>query len=228
MARRQKRLQQRRRARPKRRKTHPVRALGSSLAVATVAGLLGWVWWAGETPQHPLPDPPSWLPKCPVGGGPVNFAHRVSAPDGPIYFCCEHCMEQFHAAPSTFNAKIELQRKELDHLPRIQVSCPISGDPPDPAIYVESPAGRIFFCSPNCRDKYVASPAEYAGAVASSFWYQTKCPVDEKQIDPTIRATLPSGETVYVCSQRCHDELMQNTVEYAPGLALQGIRLHLD
>lgn len=226
MARRQKRLQQRRRARPKRREAHPIRALGSGLAVATLAGLLGWVWWAGQAPQHPLPDPPSWLPKCPVGGGPVNFAHRVSTPDGPVYFCCEHCVERFREEPLNYATQIDEQRVILASLPRIQVTCPVSGDPVDPDVYAESDGHSVQFCSPRCRAVYLETPVQYRADLAGCYWYQTKCPIDARPIDPRFFETFHAAETVYFCSSACRHKFSEDPTRFAGELARQGIRLH--
>jgi len=137
-------------------------------------------------------------------------------------------MEQFHGAPSTFDAQIELQRKEFEKLPHVQVACPVSGDPPDPAISLESPTGKILFCSPNCRDEYARAPEQFAGELAASFWYQTNCPIDGNQINPAVRTTLPTGETVYLCSEGCRERLTLAPSTYAAQLAEAGIRLHMD
>lgn len=78
-----------------------------------------------------------------------------------------------------------------------RLSCPVSGDLIDPTIYVESPSGPVYFCSPNCRDLYADTPDQYRGGFADSFWYQPTCPVDDNPINPAASTTMPEGETVY-------------------------------
>lgn len=228
MSQRSKRRRQRRRGGPKTRKLHPIRTVGSGVAIVTLLGLVGWALWGSRPPQIELPDPPSWLPKCPVGGGPINLAHRVSTPDGPVFFCCEHCVERFHAEHEAFDEAVAAQREALASLRSVQVACPVSSDPIDSEVSWTSPEGPVYFCSPACRDRFAAAPDRFQSGLADSYWYQTQCPVDDAPISPRVSATLPTGETIYLCSEQCRDKFTHDPASYASRLAQLGIRLHLD
>lgn len=228
MSQRTKRLRQRRRGGRKTRRPYRIRTAGSGVAVAALLGLVGWAWWGNRPTADELPDPPSWLPKCPVGGGPVNFAHRESTPDGPVFLCCEHCVERFHAEPEAFEEAIADQREALNSLPGVQVACPVSSDPIDPEVYWDSPDGRVCFCSPECRDRFAEGSERFRSGLADSYWYQTSCPVDDTPISPRVAVTLPTGETIYLCSEQCRDKFTHDSATYAARLAHQGIRLHLN
>jgi len=137
-------------------------------------------------------------------------------------------MERFSAEPSAFSQQVDAQRKVLESLPRIQVACPVSGDPIDPTLQVSTTSGPVYLCSPDCRDHYAKAPEQYRGGLADSFWHQTTCPVDGNQIDPDVSTTLRAGEKVYLCSVQCRDELKGDPGKYAPQLAKQGVRLRLN
>lgn len=217
-----------RRPRPSKRKPHPIKTIAQGLVVAVVAGMFGWSWWSSVTPRQVLPPAPAWLPKCPVGGGPVNLAHCVSTPEGPVFLCCEHCIERFEATPSEFEANVEAQREALNSLSRVQVACPVSGDPIDPTIQIQGSPDPIYFCSAECRERFSNAPARYREGFANSFWYQTICPVNGNPINPSVSTTLGTGEVVFFCSKQCRDELKGDPAAYATRLAQQGIRLHVE
>lgn len=76
---------------------------------------------------------------CPVGGTPVNFVHRVETADGHVFFCCPHCVERYRADPSASDPQVAVQREVLGALPRVQVSCPVTGNPVDDSAFEERP-----------------------------------------------------------------------------------------
>ena len=229
MSRRERRLRQRRRSQPKQQVAHPTRTLVAVLAVPTLLVVFGWAWWRNEAPRGPvLPDPPSWLPSCPIGGGPVNFAHRVTTTDGPVFLCCHHCMDRYRSDPAAFTAQVKAQRKSVASLDRVQVTCPVLGDPIDPTVTSDSTSGRITFCSNPCADAYEKNPRDFAEEFANSFWYQTKCPVDQQQISAAVSITLATSEKFYLCSVECREEFARDPGRYAAQLAQQGVRLHLN
>jgi YHS domain-containing protein len=161
-------------------------------------------------------------PKCPVTGNPANLA--VSAPtlEGPVFFCCKDCIAKFRAEPNKFAEAVAAQRAALSQRPKVQVKCPVSGDPPDPKITLETGGRKVAFCSEDCRKKYAAEPGKYASALANAYTYQTICPVMKEPIDPATFIKLPSGDTVYICCKGCDKKLLADPVKYAPILQEQG------
>ena len=167
----------------------------------------------------------SKLPLCPVMGDPVDFSVRTMTDDGPVYFCCENCIEKFNKNPDKYAKKVATQRKALRALPRVQVSCPLSGDPIDTKVVFERAGTKVFFCCDNCKGKYEKDPAKYASKLEASYTYQTRCPVMGAEIDPTAFVDLPTGQRVYFCCQACDDKLLKDPEKYAPKLAAQGINV---
>ncbi len=161
-------------------------------------------------------------PKCPVTGNPANLA--VSAPtlEGPVFFCCKDCIAKFRAEPVKFAEAVTAQRAAVSQRPKVQVKCPVSGDPPDPKITLEKDGQKVTFCSDECRKKYAAEPGKYASALANAYTYQTKCPVMKEVINPTSFIKLASGETVYFCCKGCDDKLLDEPAKFAPVLQEQG------
>lgn len=161
-------------------------------------------------------------PKCPVTGNPANLAVTVPTLEGPVFFCSRECIAKFRAEPAKFAEAVTAQRAAMTKHPKVQVKCPVSGDPPDPKITLEKVGQKVSFCSDECRKKYAAEPGKYASALANAFTYQTVCPVMKLTINPTSFTKLPSGETVYFCCKGCDEKLIADPAKYAPALQEQG------
>lgn len=168
------------------------------------------------------------LPKCPVRGEPINLAVSTATDDGPVFFCCSQCIPKFEAEPKKYAETVTAQRRALAALPRVQLTCPISGESVKTAVFVEEKGQKVYFCCKNCRGKYEKDPAKYAGKLANSYIYQTKCPVTGKAIDPQVSAKAPAGETVYFCCKNCPEKFGKDPAKYAPKLEEQGLRLDLS
>lgn len=167
------------------------------------------------------------MPRCPVGGMLINLAHSVVTDDGPVFFCCEHCIEKFRANPSQYGREVEELRGRLKELPSVQVTCPVSGSAVDRSIFIEEQGVRVFFCSEECRSRFLGAPESYRPRIAGTLWYQTRCPVTGNEIDPRQSAVLKTGERVYFCSEACKEKFLQNPEAWASKLVDQGLRLHL-
>lgn len=194
--------------------------------VVGFAVALGWAWRGGSVSPAPrAASANSNLPLCPVGGETINFAVSVPSDDGPVFFCCKHCIEKFRADPPKYATGVEAERRALANLPRIQVRCPVSGTVVSPAVFIERAGEKTYFCSAECREEFQSDPDSYRAGLAASYSYQTNCPVSGKPIDPSVSAALPDGTTVYLCSPECATALLRNPGDYASKLAEQGIRI---
>ncbi len=162
------------------------------------------------------------LPKCPVTGEPVDFSVSTSTDHGPVYFCCKGCIKKFKADPASFSKEVAEQRAALAKLDKVQVKCPISGEPIDPKVSIEHHGKKVFFCCPKCIGKFQKDPAKYAKALAASYTYQTKCPITGEEIDPAVFTTLADGRKIYYCCKGCEKKLFGNPVKFLPKLAEQG------
>ena len=165
------------------------------------------------------------LPSCPVTGESIDFLTSVESDDGPVYFCCKMCVKKYKADPAKFAEKVAEQRAALAKLPKVQVACPLSGEPIDKKQFVENDGQKVYFCCASCKGKYAADPSKYQAKLAASYTYQTKCPVMGKEIDPTVSTKLPGGQTVYFCCPGCEGKLAKDAEKYAKNLQEQGYNI---
>ncbi|MFH0980378.1 MAG: hypothetical protein V2A79_02425 [Planctomycetota bacterium] len=163
--------------------------------------------------------------KCPVMDEPVDVSVSVATDDGPVFFCCPDCIKKYQEKPDKYAEKVTAQRKAMASLPKVQVACPLTGKPVDSKMFTEKDGKKVFFCCPNCKSKYEAEPAKYAGALAGSYTYQTKCPVTEKEINPLTFVELANGRKIYCCSKECGEKLLKEPAKYLPNLEKQSIHL---
>lgn len=200
------------------------------------ASVVGWGLILGSEPalaqHHQAEDKkqstkePSPLPSCPVkGDAPVNLAVSISAPEGPVFFCCRDCIPKYQADPSKFAGQVVTQRKALADRPKAQVTCPTCNEPADAKFTLESGGKEVLFSSAECIAKYKSDPSKYASALANSYTFQTNCPVMGEEINPKSFATLANGTKVYFCCKGCDKKLFAEPAKYAPKLVAQGIVL---
>ncbi|MCH7873560.1 MAG: hypothetical protein IID33_17825 [Planctomycetes bacterium] len=167
------------------------------------------------------------LPLCPVMGDAIDFSKMTMTDDGPVYFCCKMCIKKFAKQPSKYADKVAEQKAALAKLPRVQVSCPLSGEPIDKKMFVEVDGKKVYTCCGDCKTKYAANPGKYAAKLAASYTYQTKCPVKGGDIDPTVFGDMASGQRIYYCCPACDKKLKKDPAKYAEKLAEQGIKLDI-
>lgn len=165
------------------------------------------------------------LPLCPVMGKAIDFGMSTKTDDGPVYFCCKMCIKKYGKNPEKFAEKVSAQREMLAKTARVQVSCPLSGEPIDKKVFVETDGKKVYLCCNDCKPKYAASPKKYAGKLAASYTYQTQCPIMDEEIDPTSYGDLPSGQRIYYCCDGCDEKFQKDPKKYAAKLAEQGIKL---
>lgn len=167
------------------------------------------------------------IPPCPVMGEPIDFSVSASTDEGLVYFCCKGCIKKFKENPSKFATAASKQRHALSKREKIQVNCPLSGETIDPKVFATHDEGKVYFCCKNCASKFTSDPSQYQAALASSYTYQTICPVMDGTIDPTSFSVLPDGKTVYYCCPACEKKLLADPGKYAPKLASQGININV-
>jgi YHS domain-containing protein len=164
-------------------------------------------------------------PKCPVMDEPVDFFVKTMTADGPVYFCCKDCIKKFEANAKKYEKQVAEQRQALAKLPKVQVTCPVSGKPVDDKVFIEKDGKKTYFCCQGCIGKYEKDPGKYAAQLADSFSYQTTCPVMGEEIDPTAYIKLKTGQTVFFCCPGCDKKFLKDPAKYAPKLEAQGIRV---
>ena len=179
-----------------------------------------------ENAGSPMAPKKVSLPKCPVMDEPVDFSVKQETREGPVYFCCKMCIRKHDADAKKYEKQVAEQRKVLAHLPKIQVTCPVSGEPIDDKVFAEEKGNKTYFCCEGCLKKYQKEPTRYAAALTSSFTYQTRCPVMDEEIDPTSFIKLKSGHTIYFCCDGCDKKFLKDPGKYTTNLESQGT--HID
>lgn len=169
---------------------------------------------------------PTSVAKCPVTGEPINLAVSVTTDAGPVFFCCKGCISKFNANPTKYAGQVAAQRRALANRPKIQVTCPVTKEPVDPDVFFESDGKKVYFCCKGCINKYRRDPSKYASSLASSYTYQTKCPVTDEEIDPQAFTTAGNGMNIYFCCKGCDKRFFKDPQKYAPKLVAQGFTVN--
>ncbi len=159
---------------------------------------------------------------CPVMGNPVSFTVSTMTEEGPIYFCCPMCIKKVKDDPEKYAEKVAEQRQALAKLPRVQVNCPISGKPVEKKVSIKHDGGKVYFCCPGCVAKFEKEPAKYQGKLLAGYTYQTKCPVTNQDIDPSVSAKMGNGQVVYFNNKKCVKQFLGTPEKYLLKLKRQG------
>lgn len=88
---------------------------------------------------------------CPVSGGPVSEKYRTEYKGQYVYLCCEGCVKEFDKNPEPFVAKMSKEDREAIETNKI---CPVSKEPVDSKIFVETEGRKLYFCCEHCRDSF--------------------------------------------------------------------------
>lgn len=165
---------------------------------------------------------------CPVMGEAVSFYVKTDTPEGPVYFCCGHCIEKFNKNKAKYESKAAEQRKLVAALSKTQVACPVSGDPVDSKVSADYHGEKVYFCCKKCVEPFTKDPAKYKAKLAASYTYQTQCPVSDEPIDPKASTKMSTGETVYFCCPKCAAKFKEDPAKYAKKMEKQGYPLDLE
>jgi len=195
-----------------------MKMLVATLTLAAIASL----GIATATAKPKDDKPVAELPKCPVMDEPVDFRISTMTNEGPVYFCCKMCAGKFKKDPKKYASKTKTQRAALAERDRVQVTCPISGEPIDKDVHVGEGDERVYFCCGKCKSKYEAAPDKFTAKLAASYTYQTRCPIMGGKISPKSHMKLASGETVYFCCPGCDKKLLKEPAKYVKNLNKQG------
>ncbi|MBA5868166.1 MAG: hypothetical protein GDA67_15845 [Nitrospira sp. CR1.3] len=79
------------------------------LVATAVVTFLIFTWPKSEIDTAPLPLSTPGQILCPVGGMAVKTDLSVETAEGPVFFCCPHCIEKFKADPSKYEAATRAQ-----------------------------------------------------------------------------------------------------------------------
>jgi len=192
------------------------------LSVAALALAFGLSLSVADDKPKDAKTPKVVMPECPIMGEPVNFLVHTDTADGPVYFCCGMCIGKYKKDSEKYAKSVIAQRAAVAKLPKVQVSCPISGHAVDKAVSVDYKGEKVHFCCKECPAKFQKEPAKYATKLAASYTHQTKCPVGDEAIDPASSVTLKNGDKIYFCCDKCIKSFEKDVAKYAPKLEAQG------
>lgn len=166
----------------------------------------------------------STLPKCPLmGKNTVNLAKRIVTEEGPVYFCCNKCVGKAKKDASSVEGVAAKQEEVLKKLPRVQVTCPVSGEPVSADSSTKYEGTKVNFCCDDCKDKFEKEPAKYSAKLAASYTYQTQCAVmPDDPIDPSVSIEIGDGQHVYFCCKNCIPKFKSDPEKYSENLKKQG------
>lgn len=192
------------------------------VTAASVLAVIGAVMASSGDDQDQVKSAPKPLPNCPIMDEPINLAVSTETDSGPVFFCCEGCIKKYKKDPAKYEANVADQRRVLADRPSVQTTCPVSKEPVNQKVFIESGGKKVYFCCQGCVGKYQNDPKKYTAALSNSYTFQTICPVMEKNIDPTSFTKLADGRTIYYCCDGCDGKLFGTPAKYAKHLANQG------
>lgn len=155
------------------------------------------------------------LPPCPVTSDPIVLSIRTLTDDGPVYFSSEAARDRFNADPTKYAENAAAQRDALKKLPRVQVNCPVTGNPIDGKTQIFTRDKVVDFCCKRCVAKFdsvendEAALRAYDAKLEASYTYQTNCPVSGDAINPTVYAEISDDLRVYFCCAGDRDAFMK-------------------
>ena len=91
---------------------------------------------------------------CPVSGEGTDPKQFVEHNGEKVYFCCGNCVKKFKASPDRY-------QKALANSYTYQTICPVMDEEIDPNVFMETKAGKVYFCCKMCDDKLVSDPEKY-------------------------------------------------------------------
>lgn len=197
-----------------------------SLAVALCA-VVGVGLAQADDDKAKKADKPAF-PQCPLMGEAVDFSVKTMTKEGPVYFCCSGCIKKYEAKPEKYAKKVAMQRKAVAALPKVQVSCPLTGEALDGKSYTEYKGEKVSFCCGKCISAFNKTPAKFAAKLAASFTYQTKCPVSGEAIDPASSMKTADGTSVFFCCGKCMSKFKTQPAKFVDKLAAQGTVIDPD
>ncbi len=113
-----------------------------------------------EKQRDLLEKMPKTQVRCPVSGKAVSKDAFIEDAGKKISFCCKACPEGYKKEPAKFS-------KKLANAYTYQTRCPVSGEPIDPAVFLDlKTKQRIYFSDKECVTKFNSEPAKYVEKLA--------------------------------------------------------------
>lgn len=146
---------------------------------------------------------------CPVTGQAVDRA-QVSRFRGKwVYFATEAARQKFEHDPYEFADRVQAQW-EADPPLRVQIKCPVTGEPPAADIYVGAGDSAVFFATEDAKQKWLTDSKPFARRLeAECYTFQTTCGACRGEINLAAKRDF-GGRTVYFCCPGCAGEFAKD------------------
>lgn len=138
---------------------------------------------------------------CPVTGKPIDRHYAEQFRGRWVYFANQAALDEFTRDPYRFADAVKAQWN-VDEPLRVQVHCPVTGEPPKPDIFVGRGLDAVYFATEDAKAKYVADPAQFADKLTDCYTYQTLCAHSGMDIDPQVTLDF-KGRTLYFFCENC-------------------------
>jgi YHS domain-containing protein len=166
---------------------------------------------AGKGAAATAPASPAVL--CPVTGKPIDRSCVTRFRGKWVYCANPDAVKEFEKDPYKYSDGVQAQWA-ADKPLRVQVKCPVTGERPNPEIFVGQGVDAIFFASDDARQKWLKDSQPFQKRLeAQCYAYQTECPVGGGAIDPAVSRTV-DDRIVYFCCDGCAAEFAKNKAEY--------------
>jgi YHS domain-containing protein len=147
-------------------------------------------------------------PVCPVTGRPIDLNVWTELDGKRIYFADEAARAKFQENPGQYAENVRKQW-ELMRPPRVQVLCPVTGQPVNRQVSTLWNGERIYFASPAAKATWEEHPQRYAEKLKQCYTFQTVCPCGYGDIRPDVSLEY-KGRTLYFCCPGCRDAFRRN------------------
>lgn len=139
---------------------------------------------------------------CPVTGQPADRGICARFRGRFVYFASDAARQQFEREPARFAEQVQSQWT-ADPLLRVQVRCPVTGEPARGTVYEGCGDDAVFFASEEARRKWLADPAAYRDRLEREcYTFQTGCATCGNPINPAAVKTV-DGRALYFCCTGC-------------------------
>lgn len=150
-------------------------------------------------------------PMCPVmQDDPIDPTIWVRYHGKRVYLCCGECVDKFKSDPDKFAEGIRKQWEAMRPI-RVQVKCPVSGEPVNQKFLVELPDRDVFFANADAQEKFRKDKKAYLKKLDEEcYTFQSRCPTCDKDIDPSISLQV-KGRMIYFCCSGCVEPFKNDT-----------------
>jgi hypothetical protein len=186
----------------------------TGLDIAAVAALTAILVMARQTMATAATSLYAADPVCGMQVQRVTAPARSEYQGQTLYFCSDRCLERFQRNPERFSKVPSVAVPP----PLQQAADPVCGMPVDPiraAAQVDRDGQTLYFCSPQCRDRFVQDPKRYDKDLTAS-----GSPPNAGVIDPVCGMAVGAGEAAGTidyhdqrftfCSANCQDRFREH------------------